>query len=387
MPKPSKKTLLVVAAGTLLIVAMVYVLALRPLTVTVLAPSQQASRQVFGLGTVEARVLSKVGFKISGTLAKLEADHGDLVKAGQNLAMLDNSEQQNRVAKAVANHEKAKANLQLAKANLQKARTNLSLKQQNNRRRQSLLRRGVLAAEAAEEAQAAADNAAAEVALAEAEVTAASAALIDAQAQIGVDKVLLAQHVLAAPYDAIVIGRHKELGTALPAGEPVFTLADPCSIWVRAFVDEAKAGHLVAGQPAEVRLRSLPGQRFTGKVARIDLESDRVGEERRIYVTWEQCPQEFHLGEQAEVVIDTGRMDDAVLVPQTLVQGYDGSGGQIWTLEDGRLNLRRVALGQGTLDGRLPVIQGLPAGSQVLGALPTGLRQGRRATVQMVGQP
>lgn len=387
MPKPSKKTLLVVAAGALLAVALVYILALRPLTVTVLVPSQRVHLQVFGLGTVEARVLSKVGFKINGTLARLEADQGDVVTAGQTLAMLDNSEQQNRVAKAVANHEKAKANIQLAKANLQKARTNLSLKQQNNRRRQALLQRGVLAAEAAEEAQASVENGAAEVALAEAEVTAAQAALKDAGAQIGLDKVLLAQHVLAAPYDALIIARHKELGTALPAGEPVFTLANPCTVWVRAFVDEAKAGHLAVGQPAEVRLRSLPGQRFTGQVARIDLESDRVGEERRIYVTWEQCPREFHLGEQAEVVIDTGRMDNAVLVPQALVQGYDGSGGQIWTLEEGRLNLRRVALGQGTLDGRLPVIQGLPAGAQVLGVVPAGLRQGRRATVKAVDQP
>lgn len=384
MPRPSKKTLLVVAAGALLAVAMVYMFTLRPLTVTVLVPSQRVHLQVFGLGTVEARVLSKVGFKVNGTLAKLEVDHGDLVKTGQTLAMLDNSEQQNRVAKAVASHEKAKANLQLAKASLQKARTNLALKQQNNRRRQALLQRGVLAVEAAEEAQAAAENAAAEVALAEAEVTAANASLMDAQAQIGVDRVLLAQHVLTAPYDALIIGRHKELGTALPAGEPVFTLADPCTIWVRAFVDEAKAGHLAAGQPAEVRLRSLPGKRFTGQVARIDLESDRVGEERRIYVTWDQCPREFHLGEQAEVIIDTGHLDHAVLIPQVLVQGYDGSGGQIWTLEDGRLNLRRVTLGQSTLDGRLPVIQGLPAKAQVLKSLPTGLRQGRRATVQAV---
>lgn len=387
MPRPSKKVLFITAAGAVVVLGLVYMLAFRPLAVAVLAPGGQVPLQVFGLGTVEARILSKVGFKVSGTLADLKADHGDLVKAGQVLAALDSSEQQNRVAKAVANKEKAKANLQLARANLQKARTNLALKQQNNRRRQALLKRGVLAAEAAEEAQAAAENAGAELALAEAEVTAANAALKDAEAQIGVDKVLLAQHALAAPYDAMVIGRHKELGTALPAGEPVFTLADPCTVWVRAFVDESRAGHLAVGQPAEVRLRSLPGQRFAGKVVRIDLESDRVGEERRVYVTWDSCPREFHLGEQAEVVIDSGRLDHAVLVPQALAQGFDGSAGQIWTLEDGRLNLRRVTLGQSTLDGRLPVLQGLPTGAQVLSAFPRGLRQGRRATAQGEAQP
>ena len=387
MYKPKTKHLAMVAFIAVAAAVLIYLLALRPLTVSVIAPSQQVSFQVFGLGTVEARVISKVGFKVAGTLAELHADQGDLVKTGQVLALLDNSEQQNRMAKAAANLEKAKANMQVAKASLQKARTNLSLRQQNNRRRQALLQRGVLAAEAAEEANAAAKTAGAEVDLVEAEVAAAQATLRDSEAQVGLDKVLLAQHVLTAPYDAVVITRHKELGTALPAGEPVFTLVDSCTVWVRAFVDEAKSGHLAVGQIAEVRMRSLPGQSFPGKVARIDIESDRVGEERRVYVTWGNCPRQFHLGEQAEVVITSGSLAQAVLVPQSLVQGFDGTGGEVWTLEDGRLALRRVVLGQGTLDGRLAVLQGLPAGSRVLSALPAGLRQGRRAVAQTESKP
>lgn len=387
MPRLSKKILLAAAAGVSVVLVSVYLHSFRPISVPVVEPAQKVPLQVFGLGTVEAKQLSKVGFKVSGILRGLKADHGDVVKAGQPLALLDSGEQQNQVAKAVANMEKAKANLQLAKANLHKARTNFVLKQQNSRRRQVLHQQGVLAGEEAEVSLAAAETAGAETAQAEAEVSAATAAVRDAEAQIGLERELLSQHLLVAPYDAVIIGRHKELGTVLSAGEPVFTLADSCSVWVRAFVDEAKAGHIAVGQPAEVRLRSLPGQRFPGKVARIDLESDRVGEERRVYVTWGDCPREFHLGEQAEVVIDTGLLDNAVLVPEALVQGRDGNGGQIWTLEEGQLNLRRVVFGQGTLDGRLPVIQGLPEGARVLAALPSGLRQGRRATVQPGGRP
>lgn len=387
MPRLSKKIFVAAIAVTILIFMLAYMMYFRALSVSVLVPHRQISIQVFGLGTVEARVLSKVGFKVGGTLVDLRVDHGDLVHKGQLLARLDNSEQQNRVAKAVANQVKAEANLQLAKANLRKARTDLALKRRSNQRRQKLLKGGAVAVETAEEAQAAAENAGAEVALAEASVTAAKAAVKDAKAQIGLDKVLLAQHVLLAPYDALIIGRHKELGTVLPAGEPVFTLVDPCTVWVRAFVDEAKAGHLAVGQRVEVRLRSLPGRRFAGKVARIDLESDRVGEERRVYVTWDHCPREFHLGEQAEVVIDTRHLKNIMLVPQVLVQGYSGSGGQIWTLEDGRLNLRQVSLGQSTLDGRLPILSGLPTGAQVLAVLPNGLRQGRMALPKPGARP
>lgn len=387
MTRPSKKVLLATTIGLLVALASIYMRIFQTLSVSIVVPAKHVSLQVFGLGTIEAKVLSNVGFNVSGTLIDLQVDQGDFVKAGQSLAILDNSEQQSRLAKAVANQKKTIANLQLAKANLQRANTNFSLKQNNNRRRQVLSKKGVLAIEEAENSEAAAEIARTETSQAEAEVTAGNAALGDAVAQVNLEKILLTQHILVAPYDALIITRHKELGTILPVGEPVFTLAATCTVWVRAFVDEAKAGHIAVGQPAEVRLRSLPGHQFVGKVARIDLESDRVGEERRVYITWDNCSQEFHLGEQAEVLIDTGYLDNTVLVPETLVQGYDGKSGEIWTLENGRLNLRRVALGQGTLDGYLPVIQGLPEGGFVLAVLPTGLRQGRRATAHLEGRP
>ncbi|MFH1035207.1 MAG: HlyD family efflux transporter periplasmic adaptor subunit [Pseudomonadota bacterium] len=387
MFRPKTKHLVVAVAMAAAAAGLVYLFILKPLAVLVVVPGQQVPIQVFGLGTVEAKVLSRVGFKITGTLAELKVDQGAMVKTGEVLARLDSREQQNRVAKALANREKAQASLLVARANLAKARTTLTLRQHNNRRRQALLKRGVLAAEAAEEAQASAETARAEVELMEAEVAAAQAALGDAEAQIGLDKVLLAQHTLVAPYDALVVTRQQELGSALQVGEPVFSLVDPCSVWARAFVDESKAGHLAVGQPAEVRLRSLPGESFPGKVVRIDIESDRVGEERRVNVAWERCPRGFHLGEQAEVVITTASLAGAVLVPQAVVLNLAGNEGEIWTLEDGRINRRRVAFGQGTLDGRLAVITGLPPEARPLAALPAGLRIGRRAVAQAEARP
>ena len=61
-------------------------------------------------------------------------------------------------------------------------------------------------------------------------------------------------------------------------------------MWALAYVDESRAGAIKEGQPAEVRLRSLPQQVFPAKVVRIGLESDRVSEERRVYVKCDVCP-------------------------------------------------------------------------------------------------
>ena len=78
-----------------------------PLDVGVVQPERDLVIKVFGLGTVEARILAKVGFKASGTLTELNADHGDRVKAGQALARIGNSEQSTRL-------DKARAQIQIA---------------------------------------------------------------------------------------------------------------------------------------------------------------------------------------------------------------------------------------------------------------------------------
>ena len=56
----------------------------------------------------------------------------------------------------------------------------------------------------------------------------------------------------------MVTARPKELGSALGAGEPVFTLIDPKTVWVLAYIDESKAGEIKVGEPAEIVLRSQP---------------------------------------------------------------------------------------------------------------------------------
>ena len=49
---------------------------MRPVEVQVAGVEREAAVQVFGLGTVEARVTSKIGFKVSGILADLPCGCG-----------------------------------------------------------------------------------------------------------------------------------------------------------------------------------------------------------------------------------------------------------------------------------------------------------------------
>jgi HlyD family secretion protein len=297
------------------------------------------------------------------------------------LARLDDREQSARVARAKATIEQGEANLQKAMASLEKARVNYANAKRISERRQKLLQSNTTTVEAAETAQAVADAALAEINVASSDVEVVRAAINDAKAQSQLEAATLDFHILASPYDAMVISRQKELGSALAAGEPVFTLIDPQSVWVLAYIDESKAGEIQVGKRAEIVLRSLPGRRFQGQVARIEPEGDRVNEERRVQVSFDRLPEDFHLGEQAEVYIQTVRLAQALLVPEAAIDGLGSNRGTVWTVEDGRLRRREVTLGHRLLDGRYEITGDLPDNAAVVNRLRNGLRAGRAAKI------
>jgi HlyD family secretion protein len=77
-------------------------LSYRPVAVRVAGVSANVPVRVFGLGTVEARVLSKVGFEVGAAVTELNADHGDIVKEGTVLARLHATQQDAKEARAKA---------------------------------------------------------------------------------------------------------------------------------------------------------------------------------------------------------------------------------------------------------------------------------------------
>ena len=353
----------------------------RPLTVTVAQPESDVALRIYGLGTVEARILSRVGFEVGGALTALAADAGDRVAPGQEMASLHAAEQEARVARAHAAVAANEASLARAEAAVVRARAVLAQSEAANRRQQGLAQRDVASVQRAEEAQRDEDVARADLAVAEADVAVIRAQGMDAAAGLRQEETLLAHHRLIAPYDALVVARHAEAGTVVKAGDPVLTLIDPTTVWIQAYVDEERAGQLALGQPGTIRLRSQPAAEFHGTIARIGIESDRVNEERRVWLTCADCPAEMFLGEQAEVRILTGTRATALMVPELAITGFDGHRGTVWTVVDGRLTRAELTFGARDNRGRVEVIGGLPEGAMIVARVPKGTAEGRRARI------
>lgn len=353
----------------------------RPLTVTVAQPESDVALRIYGLGTVEARILSRVGFEVGGALTAFAVDAGDRVAPGQEMASLHAAEQEARVARARAAVAANEANLAKADAAVVRARAVLAQREAENRRQQGLAQRDVTSIQRAEEAQRDEDVARADLAVAEADVAVIRAQGMDAAAALRQEETLLAHHRLIAPYDALVVARHAEAGTVVKAGDPVLTLIDPASIWIQAYVDEERAGQLSLGQPGTIRLRSQPAAEFHGTIGRIGIESDRVNEERRVWLTCSDCPAEMFLGEQAEVRILTGTRASALMVPELAITGFDGHRGTVWTVADGRLTRAELTFGARDDRGRVEVTAGLPEGAAIVARVPKGAAEGRRARI------
>ncbi|WP_104494090.1 efflux RND transporter periplasmic adaptor subunit [Paracoccus denitrificans] len=351
----------------------------RPLTVAIVQPEHDVALRIYGLGTVEARILSRVGFEVGAALTSLAADAGESVAKGQELAILHSAEQEARVARAGAAVTANEANLAKATAAVMRAHAVLAEREAANRRQQGLVQRDIASVQRAEEAQRDEDVARADLAVAEADVAVIRAQSLDAAAALRQEEALLAHHRLVAPYDALIVARHAEPGTVVKAGDAIFTLIDPATVWIQAYVDEERAGQLAPGQPGTIRLRSQPSAEFHGTIIRIGLESDRVNEERRVWLTCADCPAEMFLGEQAEVRILTGTRASALMVPEVAITGFDGHRGTVWTVQDGRL--ARIGLTFGARDdrGRVEVAGGLPEGAAIVTSPPRGAAEGRRA--------
>lgn len=352
----------------------------RPLDVPVAGMVEDVPVTVFGLGAVEARVLSRVGFEVSGRLIAVLADHGDYVPAGTPLARLDPESQQARVARAEAAVLSANAAAERAEAQRARAEAQLAQRQSTARRSRELAARGAGSAEASELAETEALTAQADLAVNRADTMLARAAQAEALASLQAERTALGKHTLTSPFDALVIARTREPGTALNSGEAVFTLVAPDSVWGLAYVDEGRAGGLALGQPAMVTLRSRPGSPVRAEVVRIGLEADRATEERRVHVRCLSCPALPVIGEQAEVVIETGRLPRARLVPESAVHGFDGDQGTVWTVEDGRLARRRVRFAARLVDGRVALTaEGLADSIPVAVRAGPGFVEGRAA--------
>jgi HlyD family secretion protein len=387
--KVSKRSLLLAAGTAIFIAAFVWLLATRGPLAPVGVETARATQAdlhpgVYGIGTVEARHPYSVGPIQAGRLLRVLVDQGDRVKAGQLLAEIDPVDLRQRAQAATSAAARARQAAQAAQAQVAEADSRARLAQANSERYQALYRQNFVAREMADSRSHEAAAAGAALAAARANAAAAQREIGRADADLrGIDQ-LRSSLKLVSPVDGVVTAREAEPGTAVVAGQAVLRLADPARIWVRARVDQARAEGVAVGQAAEIVLRSAPGAALSGKVARVELQSDAVTEERIVDVTFDRAPAQLYLGELAEVTLLLPGARNVLTVPRAALTQYGGKTG-VWQAEQGRARFRPVRPGVQTAD-QVQVLAGLAEGDSVIVYSGKQLEDGMRVREQRLTQ-
>lgn len=321
--------------------------------------------QAFGIGTIEARYGYAVGAVQAGRLARVLVDQGDRVRRGQMLAEIDPVDLDERVTAARSALARATHLATSTAAQLNEANARQQMAQTSANRYRELARVGFVSKEALDVKVTEADATRAGVEAAAAAQAAGEQDISRARAEAAaLDKQRLNLR-LVSPVDGIVTGREAEPGNTVVAGQAVVRMVDPSSVWLRVRIDQAKAGAIAAGQTARIVLRSRRNESLPGSVARIEIQSDTVTEERLVNVAFDQPPTRWSIGELAEVTIDLPKVTGGLFVPSQAVQRVGQQTG-VWRLDGGRSRFVPVKVGVSTLDGRTHVIEGLRDGDAVI---------------------
>ena len=367
---PSSKLLMFGLLTAALIGAIVFVVQragpLAPVNVTVVhAAEGSLSPALFGTGTVEARRSYLIGPTSAGRVLRVLVDVGDMVKAGQLLAEMDPVDLDSRLHALDASMARAHSAIAAAQAqtadagardNLAKitAQRYLALGQQN------FMSTGAVEAKLQEQASAEAGLKSAQANL---------AAFRQDLPRLKAERVALVQQRqnvrLLATQDSTVMSRDAEPGSTVVAGQAVIKLVDPRSLWIKARFDQGRSNGLAPGLAANIVMRANAGQVLPGQVARVELQSDSVTEERIAQIAFTSLPADLSVGELAEVTLQLAPTPRGLLLPNAAIKRQGGQSG-VWVLNGNAPKFVTLVLGQISLDGQVQVLSGLQASDRVV---------------------
>jgi Cu(I)/Ag(I) efflux system membrane fusion protein len=168
-----------------------------------------------------------------------------------------------------------------------------------------------------------------------------------------------------SPRDGVVLMRDATEGMKMSAGDPLFRIADLSTVWVLADVPEYDLASVQLGQTATIRIRSLPGRTFQGRVALIYPQINKETRTTRVRVEVANPDSVLRPDMYADVEISAGGGSPVVTVPDSAV--IDTGTRQVVIVDkgDGRFEPRDVTVGaQG--GGLTEIRNGIASGEKVV---------------------
>jgi membrane fusion protein, heavy metal efflux system len=170
---------------------------------------------------------------------------------------------------------------------------------------------------------------------------------------------------ITAPISGVVVDRQIGPGQFLQSGgSPVFTIADPSSVWLLANVRESDAALVKVGQSVEVRVLAYPNRAFAAHVTHVAALVDPAT--HRLPVRAEIDNRDGALKPEmfANFRIVTSEASQSPAVPEAAVV-YEGNSAHVWVLAGDLLSYRAVHTGRAN-DALVEILDGLKVGERIV---------------------
>ncbi|WP_321470450.1 efflux RND transporter periplasmic adaptor subunit [uncultured Paludibaculum sp.] len=345
-------------------------------------------------GTVDARESAEVGFQVAGRVTRVFVEEGQSVRRGQVLAELDGRDYQFGVDIAAGESDAAAAMAAKAvtgtrKQELEQARAAFEQADDEYKRMKALYDRHSLAPNDFKKIEAKWRvaqqqlNEASEGARVE-DRSAAEGKARQAAANVKLNAKRLADTRLLAPLNGVVARRLTDPGEMVAAGMPVFAVMDLNPVRVHVGVPEAEITKVQAGRPAVVRIPSMGGQDFAGKVELVGYAAEPQSRTFAVRILVPNPKLVLRAGMIAEAEIESDTRVKVITIPgEAVVRDPQGATlVYVYYPEKQRVFARRVQVGR-AYNAEIEIASGLTASDLIVVAGQQNVREG--GLVQLAG--
>lgn len=361
--------------------------------------------KVYASGSIELQEKQEVVARDTRILKQLYVKTGDLVEAGQLLAVFDCVTEERMLADARASlaSEEARYNslvnpsiedLAIGKAEFEEAKTAYDNKQKDWQRKDALYNAGAISAQEMEIARQ--ELMVQEAAFLKAqknydilcngpraaERQTAEASLSKAQTAVQAAEEEISHYIIRADIDGVVLNLENRTGDMIKTGDKFIIIGQPQRLQVRVGVSEADAARVKPEQKVVIEAAALTGKKFRGKVTEVAglaqvKESNNTRQvEVPVKVSVEDKTGRLKPGYSVDLEIISVAAKKRLVIPYEALLDSKGKK-QVWVYDDGKAHLQTVTTGvEGEL--YLEVTKGLKKGDLLILDPPTGLKDGQK---------
>ena len=314
---------------------------IRPVKFGKVMMSNDALSETFS-GSAQSSKESKVSFKVSGTLSHLNVKVGDMVRKGQQIAKVDQTDYSVQYQQSVANNESSKTQIQSTKSQLTNSRATYE-------RIEKLYENNSVSISEFEQAKSALELAEASYNAAIAQANASEKQVESAQNQVRYSNLL-------APFSGIITAVMVEENEMVGSGTPIATISALGDPEISVGIPEVFISKVKKNQTVDINFSSIPDQVFPGKVYEIGFSS-LGGSTYPVTVRIDNPTQDIRPGMVADVRFSfvNEKNEEQKMVAPTSSVGEDNNGHFVFGLtKDGSNYLvkkKKIQIGELTTAG------------------------------------